>query len=362
MPITPHFELSQDSDFVTLEINVPYVRVTDAEIYIEGRDVAFYCKPYLLKLTLPHPVLENEKTKSVYDMEKNNGTVVLSLPKETPGQHFENLDMIQTLMQPKAQRPSRSAVPSSTSSGPEKTLLERVSELAAQEPTPGPAASGRPLIEVVEDSAGQGSVNEPGTLEEEQPQEEQTEESKGNLSSESDPPFRRVNEGRLMELLRMADQEDEQQESGAASKPLIQEVDGTGQQAQASTSSAAKEETGTIRPKASLLDKDLGTSSAVEAKEDPVQAVLASSDLHYGFNRGYSGVFRYAEISAQILEVSDPEHRPLSERKALRKQTEDVKFSEERYAGDFLEGEDDPLYQAAMALTPAWIREAKRRR
>ena len=53
MPVTPRFSLAQDADAVYLEIAVPHVRVSGAELEVEGREIAFFCAPYLLRLTLP---------------------------------------------------------------------------------------------------------------------------------------------------------------------------------------------------------------------------------------------------------------------------------------------------------------------
>lgn len=47
--ITPAFELSQDSDFLTLVVRVPYTRTSEFDIYIDGEDFKFYAKPYFLR-------------------------------------------------------------------------------------------------------------------------------------------------------------------------------------------------------------------------------------------------------------------------------------------------------------------------
>lgn len=67
MPVRPRFQLRQDSKSVFLEIRVPYVRVADMEITVDGKAVSFHCKPYLLRLKLPHPVIDDERTRAVYD-------------------------------------------------------------------------------------------------------------------------------------------------------------------------------------------------------------------------------------------------------------------------------------------------------
>lgn len=47
--ITPAFELTQDPDFLTIKIRVPYARASEFDIYFEGEDFKFYAKPYFLR-------------------------------------------------------------------------------------------------------------------------------------------------------------------------------------------------------------------------------------------------------------------------------------------------------------------------
>ncbi|XP_074861341.1 protein SHQ1 homolog [Carettochelys insculpta] len=104
--ITPAFELSQDPDFLTIIINIPYARVSEFDVYFEGEDFKFYAKPYFLRLTLPGRVVEDGREKASYNVEK--GVFTVQLPKETPGQYFDGLDMLTALL---AQKKSRSAKP-----------------------------------------------------------------------------------------------------------------------------------------------------------------------------------------------------------------------------------------------------------
>lgn len=47
--ITPAFDLSQDPDYLILNIRVPYTRTSDFDVYIDGADFKFYAKPYFLR-------------------------------------------------------------------------------------------------------------------------------------------------------------------------------------------------------------------------------------------------------------------------------------------------------------------------
>ena len=102
MPVTPRFTLSQTSEFVIAKVHVPYVRVSATELRISGRSLYLYCKPYLLKLRFPLPLVgcdEDERARAVYDMNDSNGTLTVYMPKATEGVHFEGLDMVTTLLQ-----------------------------------------------------------------------------------------------------------------------------------------------------------------------------------------------------------------------------------------------------------------------
>ncbi|XP_059415901.1 protein SHQ1 homolog [Carassius carassius] len=104
--ITPAFELSQDADFLTVVIRVPYTRTSEFDIYIQGEDFKFYAKPYFLRLTLPGRIVEDGREKASFDIDK--GLFTLHVPKETAGEHFEGLEMLTSLLAPKG---SRSAKP-----------------------------------------------------------------------------------------------------------------------------------------------------------------------------------------------------------------------------------------------------------
>nr|XP_027787759.1 protein SHQ1 homolog isoform X2 [Marmota flaviventris] len=97
--LTPAFELSQDPDFLTVAIRVPYARASEFDVYFEGADFKFYAKPYFLRLTLPGRVVENGSEQGSYDADK-----------ETPGEHFEGLNMLTALLAPRKPRTARPLV------------------------------------------------------------------------------------------------------------------------------------------------------------------------------------------------------------------------------------------------------------
>ncbi|NXQ34250.1 SHQ1 protein, partial [Alaudala cheleensis] len=132
--ITPAFELTQDPDFLTVKIRVPYARASEFDIYFEGEDFKFYAKPYFLRqashffacrLTLPGRVVEDGREKASYNTDEGISTFTIQLPKEVPGQYFEGLDMLTSLLAPKK---SRSAKPLVEEMGASAELCEENEE------------------------------------------------------------------------------------------------------------------------------------------------------------------------------------------------------------------------------------------
>ncbi|NXX86807.1 SHQ1 protein, partial [Urocolius indicus] len=123
--ITPAFELTQDPDFLTIIIKVPYARASEFDIYFEGEDFKFYAKPYFLRLTLPGRIVEDGREKASYNTDKGIRTFTVQLPKEIPGQYFEGLDMLTSLLAPKK---SRSAKPLVEEIGASAELSEEEEE------------------------------------------------------------------------------------------------------------------------------------------------------------------------------------------------------------------------------------------
>ncbi|XP_008302359.1 protein SHQ1 homolog [Stegastes partitus] len=104
--ITPAFDLSQDPEYLILNVRVPYTRTSEFDLCIDGTDFKFYAKPYFLRLTLPGRIVEDGREKAKFDIDK--GLFTLQVPKETAGEHFEGLQMLTSLLAPKG---SRSAKP-----------------------------------------------------------------------------------------------------------------------------------------------------------------------------------------------------------------------------------------------------------
>lgn len=97
--LTPRFKLRQDLEFLYIIIYLPYVKVSDCEIYIEGCEFSCYVKPYLLKLNLPHELVEDGREKATYNVEE--GVLECRVPKKLQAQDFEDLELLANLLNPK---------------------------------------------------------------------------------------------------------------------------------------------------------------------------------------------------------------------------------------------------------------------
>ncbi|XP_059800319.1 protein SHQ1 homolog [Hypanus sabinus] len=111
--ITPNFELSQDANFLTIIIHIPYAKINEVDLYIDGVDFKFYVKPYFLRLTLPGKIVEDGRETASYDADA--GIFTIKVPKQIPEEYFEGLDMLTALLAP---RGSRSAKPLVEELGP----------------------------------------------------------------------------------------------------------------------------------------------------------------------------------------------------------------------------------------------------
>ncbi|CAB3227571.1 unnamed protein product [Arctia plantaginis] len=97
--LTPRFKLSQDDNHVYINVHAPYTNLGDTEIDVEGENFLFVSSPYFLRLRLPGKIVDNDRSKGSYICD--SGDFNLSFDKQNPGEHFENLDMITSLLAPR---------------------------------------------------------------------------------------------------------------------------------------------------------------------------------------------------------------------------------------------------------------------
>lgn len=97
--LTPRFKLSQDENHVFIVVHAPYTNIGDTEIDVDGENFLFVSSPYFLRLRLPGRIVDNDSSKGSYTCD--SGDFSLTFDKETPGEYFENLDMITSLLAPR---------------------------------------------------------------------------------------------------------------------------------------------------------------------------------------------------------------------------------------------------------------------
>lgn len=148
--LQPKFSLSQTSDTVCIRVNVPYIRVGDAEVAVDDNCVTFYCQPYFLKLMLPGSLVSEEQAKATYDADDEHGTLCVTIPKATPGEHFPDLDLPSRLLASPAVFPSRSTLDTEdTDVDNLPSLLSGLTLSQALPPAVPPASASQPLIQVL---------------------------------------------------------------------------------------------------------------------------------------------------------------------------------------------------------------------
>uniref|UniRef100_H2YF39 Protein SHQ1 homolog n=1 Tax=Ciona savignyi TaxID=51511 RepID=H2YF39_CIOSA len=96
--LTPKFKISQSDEFIVVIIHAPYTKVSDVDIFIDHSCFAFHAKPYFLRLELPGCVLE-EGSSCKYEVD--DGAYTVQICKQQKGEHFKDLDLITTLLEPK---------------------------------------------------------------------------------------------------------------------------------------------------------------------------------------------------------------------------------------------------------------------
>jgi len=97
--ITPIFSVTQDSSTITVTMRTPYIKADELELDVMGSSFKCHVRPYYLSLTFKQ-LLQEGGENARWDVDKNEMTV--TIPKATPGEHFDNLDMLTELLtQPK---------------------------------------------------------------------------------------------------------------------------------------------------------------------------------------------------------------------------------------------------------------------
>ncbi|KAJ2745515.1 hypothetical protein GGI20_002119 [Coemansia sp. BCRC 34301] len=100
--ITPRFTVRQDDSNVYVTIHAAHVRAQTLEFDVDEYQFKFYASPYYLRLTFPGKVVEGES--STASLDASTGQILVTLSKQTPGESFENLDLLSSLLATKRER------------------------------------------------------------------------------------------------------------------------------------------------------------------------------------------------------------------------------------------------------------------
>ena len=350
--MTPVFSLSQDDSFVYVRARVPYVRVSDLEYVVDGQEVSLYCKPYLLKLHLPHVVLDNDLTRAVYDVNEANGTIILHLSKETKGLDFPDLDLLTTLQQPRrtpaSSTPWNPPIPRSAfeagSNGFEagsKGYLENEERILNSMGVSRPLGG---LIEVMN-----STEFETNTMDDPKLHDEVMNSTKFETNALADNKLHdEVMNSTKFETNALAD-----------TKLHDEVMNSTEFETNALADNKLHDE---VMNSTEFDDNRAADNTLTDEKlSDMMSAAMINDEVllgspYYGFNNSHTGFFRdILNEFPELVDLPDPDNMAAASRRKLRIDAEDLAFDEDRFLGDHLEGFEDPMYLGAMDFQPHWL-------
>ncbi|ODV76634.1 SHQ1-domain-containing protein [Suhomyces tanzawaensis NRRL Y-17324] len=96
--ITPFFTVSQDDEYVYIDVKVSHVRFSSAsvEMVVDNDTFIFSMAPYYLRLRFPHACVDDERASASFDSPSE--CVKIKVPKEQKGQFFPDLDLSTKLL------------------------------------------------------------------------------------------------------------------------------------------------------------------------------------------------------------------------------------------------------------------------
>eukprot|EP00613_Pedinella_sp_CCMP2098_P070501 CAMPEP_0171918106 /NCGR_PEP_ID=MMETSP0993-20121228/16744_1 /TAXON_ID=483369 /ORGANISM="non described non described, Strain CCMP2098" /LENGTH=649 /DNA_ID=CAMNT_0012554277 /DNA_START=43 /DNA_END=1992 /DNA_ORIENTATION=- len=321
MPVTPLFNVVQDDCSLIIRIRVPHIRVSDAEVALDGSDFSFYCRPYLLNLRLPgglqqesaDPKAEGGGCRAQFIPDELDGTIVVTLKKLNFGEHFEGLDLASALIRPSLLSETLGAAASSA-------VIEEMSSESF-----GPQGGQEGLDNATGDNCCGGVADGSGAC---------SSRSDGNRSVSAHQEHAPPPPPPLPAMLLV-----QPPPASADSSSLL---------------GARPPDGGGGRAEQELLPSLMGS----------LRLDGARAGERYGFNRRHKGVF--TNLRGEVTDVLDarfnpeeplplpsPSRTPYYQCRGTACEDED--FDEERYCGDEHQGVgEDPLFLAALDFTPHW--------
>ncbi|CAK7906017.1 protein Shq1p [[Candida] anglica] len=96
--ITPFFTISQDDEFIFIDVKISHVRFSaqNIEMVVENELFIFSLAPYYLRVRLPFPCVDDERSHAEFDSKSE--CVKVKIPKENRGQFFPDLDLTSKLL------------------------------------------------------------------------------------------------------------------------------------------------------------------------------------------------------------------------------------------------------------------------
>lgn len=343
MTILPRFSLTQDYSNVYIKIHVPYVRVVGCtEIIISGREFHFYCKPYLLHLSFPHKVVNEEG-----DCEDNNYTLAESTNSKFKTGSSSSSSHAQTLLVEEVNVMENDDEECHITSIEEEGPNTDVTAISPSERPASPLASilhpNDNNRKVRHATASYDPSDNHGTLLVTLPKQ-----IPGQYFSDLDLITKLLQNEKRKPL-----------QSHGSRKDLIQVLDMDDNKYVNSTFGVEAEEEVSISPDA----------AGGEELTNLASTSLSFSYSRYGFLQSYHGVF--TDLQEEFIPSQDglfelpyhPEHLMLHgstvQRRDQRLQTEDETFDMDRFLQDYdlhfeeLE-QQDMVYQEAIQMVPHW--------
>ncbi|SCU89815.1 LAFA_0E21110g1_1 [Lachancea sp. 'fantastica'] len=91
--LTPKFSVTQDEEFLHINIVISSVRfsASSVEMVIDDKVFIFHLAPYYLRLRFAHGLVDDERFKA--EFKSQDETIQIQVPKENRNQFFEDLDL-----------------------------------------------------------------------------------------------------------------------------------------------------------------------------------------------------------------------------------------------------------------------------
>lgn len=162
--ITPQFSVRQDENRIYIDIRTLHIRSAgrSMEFTVESDLFVFALNPYYLRLRFPGKLLSDEDQKAVEDdslksitsYDASKSIIHISICKETPGQHFEDLDLVTKLL---ARTSNIANQPDNDQDMSEEQIKDKIKELTVSGASNPNQA--KPLIQEIDDNLDTSKIS-----------------------------------------------------------------------------------------------------------------------------------------------------------------------------------------------------------